>query len=99
LTNALKYSPADTPVEVLASASGDTVHISVRDRGQGIDPRDLPHIFKKFHRPRSGRKAGGVGLGLYITASLVEAHGGRMQVESEPGRGSTFTFSLPVSRI
>jgi PAS domain S-box-containing protein len=96
LTNALKYSPSDSVVTIVPFAKGDQVHVAVRDRGQGIDPRDLPHIFERFHRPKSGRKTGGVGLGLYITRSLVEAHGGRIGVESVPGEGSTFTFSLPV---
>jgi PAS domain S-box-containing protein len=97
LSNALKYSPETSPVQVRAQAQDGAVLIEVRDAGQGIDPRDLPHIFERFHRPRSGRKAGGVGLGLYITHSLVQAHGGYMAVESAPGQGSTFSFTLPMA--
>ncbi len=96
LTNALKYSPDDSPVAVRAQRSGEEVVISVQDRGQGIHPEDQLHIFDRFYRPRSGRKADSVGLGLYITRVLVEAHGGRIRVESEPGVGSTFFFTLPV---
>jgi PAS domain S-box-containing protein len=97
LSNALKYSPEDRPVQVRARTQNGAVLLAVRDEGQGIDPRDLPHIFKRFYRPRAGRKAGGVGLGLYITHSLVQAHGGRISVESTPGQGSTFSFTLPVA--
>ncbi len=98
LTNALKYSPPESPVKLEAQAQEDEVLLSVRDQGEGISPDDLPHIFRRFHRPRGGRAAGGVGLGLYITRSLVEAHGGRIRVESEAGQGSLFTFALPAVR-
>jgi PAS domain S-box-containing protein len=97
LSNALKYSPEDSPVQVQAQAHNGAVQVAIRDLGQGIDPQDLPRIFERFHHPRAGRKAGGVGLGLYITRSLVEAHGGRMTVESTLGQGSTFAFTLPVT--
>ncbi len=97
LTNALKYSLPDSPVEIAVRGEGDQLLISVRDRGDGIAPEDLPHIFRRFHRPTMGRAAGGVGLGLYITRSLVEAHGGSIRVESELGKGSVFTFSLPIA--
>ena len=97
LTNALKYSPDDSTVELSTRSEGNEVLIAVRDRGQGIDPKDLPHIFNRFHRPKEGRRSGGVGLGLYITRSLVEAHGGRIEVQSTPGRGSVFSVTLPAS--
>ncbi|MHB0935889.1 MAG: sensor histidine kinase [Armatimonadota bacterium] len=97
LTNALKYSPPDSPIEIRASREGAQVAFSVVDRGQGIDPDDVPHIFDRFYRPKAGRKAESVGLGLYITRGLVEAHGGRIEVTSAPGKGSTFTFTLPVA--
>jgi signal transduction histidine kinase len=97
LTNAEKYSPPESPVEVRAIREGEQVAISVADRGQGIAHEDLPHIFERFYRPTAGRKAEGVGLGLYITKGLVEAHGGRIAVVSEPGEGATFTFTLPIA--
>ncbi|MFA5515690.1 MAG: PAS domain S-box protein [Desulfuromonadales bacterium] len=96
LSNALKYSSSASPVALTARSAGAEVVISVRDYGQGIASRDLPHIFRRFYRPRKGRKADSVGLGLHIVRSLVEAHGGSIRVESEPGAGSTFTFTLPV---
>ena len=97
VSNALKYSPLKSPVEIRARQEGAAVVISVRDRGQGIHPEDQAHIFERFYRSRGARKAGSVGLGLYIAHSLVEAHGGRIWLESEPGAGSTFFFTLPLA--
>jgi len=97
LSNALKYSAPGTPVWVRARQECDDVVVSVTDQGAGIDPRDLPHIFERFYRVKGERKTESVGLGLYITRMLVEAHGGHIRVESEVGKGSTFTFTLPVA--
>lgn len=95
LSNALKYSPPESSVTLGCRREGEDVLFFIRDRGQGIHPDDLPHIFDRYYRPRGGKRAGSVGLGLYITRSLVEAHGGRIRVESEPEKGSTFYFTLP----
>ena len=73
------------------------VQVSVTDQGIGIAAKDLPHIFDRFFRVERMRKAEGTGLGLYITKRLVEAHGGHIRVESEEGKGSTFSFTLPVA--
>jgi len=97
LSNALKYSPPDTEVEVSAERSDGEVVVSVSDRGPGIPQEDMPHIFDRYYRGRGGRKAEGLGLGLYITRTLVEAHGGRIWVRSQPGQGSTFSFALPIA--
>ena len=67
------------------------------DRGVGIAPEDLPHIFERFYQVRGGRRAEGLGLGLHIARMLVEAHGGRIWAESELGKGSTFSFTLPAA--
>ena len=96
LSNALKYSGPDTPVTVRARRQDGEVEVSVADRGLGIAPEDLPHLFERFYRAKGERGTEGIGLGLYITRLLVEAHGGRIRVESEPGQGSTFSFTLPV---
>ena len=96
LSNALKYSDPETPVVVRARRAGDEVEVAVSDRGRGIALEDLPHLFERFYRARGARKAEGLGLGLYITRLLVEAHGGRVWVESEVGKGSTFYFTLPI---
>ncbi len=98
-SNALKYSTAGTRVTVSARAEDGWVVTSVTDRGPGIPPDELPRLFERYFRGALGRERGeGVGLGLYITRRLVEAHGGRIWVESQVGVGSTFSFSLPVAR-
>ena len=95
LTNALKYSPPETEVAVRAVNAGEEVTVSVTDLGSGIGPEDLPHIFDRFYRSERTRKLEGVGLGLHITKMLVEAHSGRIWVDSQLDKGSTFHFSLP----
>lgn len=97
LSNALKYSSPDTEVSVTAEKQDGMVRVSVSDRGGGIPPEDLPRLFQRFYRAKGTRKTEGLGLGLYITRMMVEAHGGRIWVESEPGRGSSFSFTLPVA--
>ncbi|MHB9108214.1 MAG: ATP-binding protein [Armatimonadota bacterium] len=97
LSNALKYSPPEAPVTVSACREGDEMIVSVTDRGIGIAPEDLPNIFARFYRARGSRRTEGIGLGLYITRQLVEAHGGRIWVESEPGKRSTFSFTLQLA--
>ncbi|MHB9131247.1 MAG: PAS domain S-box protein [Armatimonadota bacterium] len=97
LSNALKYSDPDTPVRLGAWRQDSAVVIAVSDQGRGIAPEDLPYLFERFYRARkTERKAEGMGLGLYITRVLVEAHGGQVWVESESGKGSTFYFTLPI---
>lgn len=98
LSNALKYSPPAAEVEVTARPDDSHVVVAVRDRGQGISPEALPHIFDRFYRAGESRKAEGLGLGLYITRLLVEAHRGQVWAESEPGRGSTFYVRLPRAK-
>ena len=74
--------------------------VSVADTGEGIPAEHLPHIFERFYRvdDARSRKAGGAGLGLAIAKQMVELHGGRMWVESEVGKGSKFSFTLPIAR-
>lgn len=98
--NALKYSPPDSPVRLFGHVANHQIVIAVSDSGIGIPPEQLERIFEKFHRvDRSdNRETYGHGLGLYIARGLVEALGGQMWAESEPGRGSTFYFSLPQAR-
>ena len=97
LSNALKYSPKESPVRIKAEQTGNTATISVIDLGVGITPEDLPHLFIHFFRARGTERTAGLGLGLYIAKMLVEAHGGRIWVQSEVGRGSTFSFTLSVA--
>lgn len=95
LTNAMKYSPADSRVRVVAREVEDAVEIAITDEGIGIPPDEAPFLFERYHRGRGARTREGVGLGLYITKRLVESHGGRIWFTSELGRGSTFFFTLP----
>ena len=97
LSNALKFSPLDSPVE-LRVVDTDTreVRFEVEDRGPGVAAEDQQRIFEKFSRARAATAGGeGTGLGLYIARSLASGQGGRIQVESELGQGSTFMFVLP----
>jgi signal transduction histidine kinase len=95
LTNALKYAPADEIIVTLTPRAGEVI-ISVSDHGPGISPQELPTLFQRYQRTEAGHAhRDGLGLGLYITKGLVEAHGGRIWVESTVGAGSTFSFTLP----
>ncbi|MCP3136128.1 HAMP domain-containing histidine kinase [Pyxidicoccus sp. QH1ED-7-1] len=95
LTNAAKYG-AGHPVVVEAAHEGEeSVRLSVRDEGIGISEKDLPRLFGRFERAVSERHYGGLGLGLYISRQIVDAMGGRIDVESRPGVGSIFTVRLP----
>jgi len=98
LTNALKYSAPGTEVTVALARQDGEIVTSVTDRGPGIPPEELPHMFERYYRGREAlARREGLGLGLYITKGLVEAHGGRVWVESEVGKGSTFSFTLPIA--
>ena len=95
--NALRHTPAGGEIRVIAQRTGSGVEVTVSDTGEGIRPEDLPQIFESFYRGEKSRSrlTGGSGLGLAISRGIVRAHGGDITVESEPGRGSRFTFSLP----
>ncbi|MCE9668861.1 PAS domain S-box protein [Myxococcus stipitatus] len=97
LTNAVKYGPEDRPVLVRAFMRDDEAVVSVRDEGPGLSPEEAEHLFDKYYRTRQGSAADtqGLGLGLYISRLIVEAHGGRIWVESQRGQGTTFSFALP----
>ncbi len=98
--NALNHTPAGGTVRVSAEGAGEAIRVSVADTGPGISAGDLPHIFERFYRvDRSrSRDSGGTGLGLTIVKQLVQAHGGRVWAESEPGRGSVFSFTIPLTQ-
>jgi signal transduction histidine kinase len=97
LTNAVKYSPDEAEIEVRVMEDENAVLVQVIDRGMGIPQEDIPHLFDRFYRAHQGTAhVGGAGLGLYISRQIMEAHGGTIGVESEVGRGSTFTLRLPV---
>jgi len=97
LSNAIKYSPDGGKIIVRGKVEPNQVTLSVSDEGPGIATPDLPHVFDRFYRGDSEltKRAKGAGLGLYLAKAAVEAHGGRLWVESAPVQGSTFSFTLP----
>jgi signal transduction histidine kinase len=99
LTNAVKYSPAETEIHVSAMVSGHELRLAVRDQGIGMDAQELKNIFKKFYRTKRAEASGevGTGIGLSIVEQIVSHHHGRMEVASEPGKGSCFTIILTAS--
>ncbi|MCB1178054.1 MAG: PAS domain S-box protein, partial [Leptospiraceae bacterium] len=100
ITNAIRYSEAGGHVKLIVEEQDDEVLFKVQDQGIGISSEQLPHIFKKFFRTDKAQKmhTEGTGLGLYISQSIVEGHGGRIWVESVEGKGSTFRFALPKNK-
>jgi len=99
LTNAVKYSPPDSLVTVSGIRENGRVHVSVQDQGVGISPKDARRIFERFYRTKTAEQSNekGTGIGLSIVEQIVEQHGGTVAVESEVGKGSTFTVSLPIA--
>lgn len=97
LTNAIKYAPSESTVSVEAAIGRGEVAIAVADQGPGIDPSDEDQVFEKYYRSSTlPESLPGLGLGLYIVRQIVELHGGRVTLESVPGRGSTFAIFLPT---
>ncbi len=96
LSNAVKFTPAGGAVDVSAAKVNGEVRVSVTDTGPGLAPDDHERIFKEFQQTEAGvEQREGTGLGLALSKRLVELHGGRIWVDSELGKGSTFVFTLP----
>ncbi len=99
LSNAVKYSDKNSSIFLNAALLGDQVEINVRDEGRGIAPEDLKRIFDQYYRAKSVPKdTTGIGLGLFISKVIIEAHAGRIWAESELGKGTTFTIRFPIDR-
>jgi len=96
LHNAIKFTDAGGRITVTTGVEGDAVTASIADTGRGIAREDLPHVFERFYKGDKARGGEGTGMGLAIARHIIEAHGGRIRVESEEGKGSTFSFSLPI---
>jgi signal transduction histidine kinase len=96
LGNAVKFTRAGGQITLGAKADAENVLFFVADTGRGIDGDHLPRVFDRYWQARHEDRAQGVGLGLPIVRGIVEAHGGRIWVESSPGQGSTFSFAIPV---
>ncbi len=101
LENAVAHTAKGGSITVAVKQQGNWVEVSVTDTGEGIPAEDLPNIFERFYRvdKSRARATGGSGLGLTIAKRLVEAHGGKIEVQSEPGKGSCFSFTIPVSEV
>ena len=97
LSNAVKFAPRGSEVTLSATERGRDLLVSVRDRGPGIPAADVPHVFDRFWHARRTARVRGTGLGLSIAKGIVDAHGGRIWVDTSEGAGSTFSFSLPRS--
>jgi len=97
LHNAIKFTPGGGQIHLAAEARAGQVCFSVRDNGAGIPAEALPRIFERFYKADRARASRGTGLGLAIARHLVEAHGGKIWVESQEGRGSTFYFDIPLA--
>ena len=99
LTNAVKYSAAETVVTVSLRRESQSMKIAVSDHGIGMDEKELRNIFRKFYRTRKAETSGeaGTGIGLSIVEQIVAHHGGRMEVTSTPGKGSCFTMVIPAA--
>ena len=97
ISNALRHTPAGGEISLHARRTGSGVEVIIRDTGEGIQARDIPHIFDRFYRGEKSRNrgTGGAGLGLAIARGIVRAHGGDIMVESESGKGTQFTFTIP----
>jgi two-component system sensor histidine kinase KdpD len=97
LDNAVKYSAPGTPVIIAAETAGERIVVSVSDRGNGIAEEEQSRVFDKFYRGRKSREQVlGTGLGLSIAKGIIEAHGGKIWVTSEPGKGSVFSLAVPM---
>ena len=99
LSNAIKYSPRADRVDVQIASTSETVTISVRDYGIGIDPKHQDKLFERFYRVSSSQDKTfpGLGIGLYIVHEIIQRHGGTITVESDEGKGATFSVSLPCN--
>ncbi|MGI8824344.1 MAG: ATP-binding protein [Chloroflexota bacterium] len=100
VSNAIKYSPEGGEITVSALRRKDDIVVSVRDEGMGIPEKDQEHLFERFFRGSAeGQDIKGMGLGLYVTRRIVEAHGGSITVHSKPGEGTDLRFTLPLARV
>lgn len=100
VNNAVKYAPSSPEILITINKLADTVKVTVKDKGPGIQPEKLPHLFDRYYRADySGIQFSGLGLGLYISAEIIRKHGGQIGVVSEPGHGTSFYFTLPLNEI
>lgn len=98
LTNAIKYSPGTSEIELTVDVKDEQLHIAVKDQGIGMLPEQLDHVFDKFYRvEETSQRFQGLGIGLYISSEIIKRHGGQIGVNSTYGKGSEFYFSMPTN--
>lgn len=97
ISNAVKYSRNGTSIQIAGVQVDGFFRVSVSDEGMGIDKRDMPRLFERYYRVNNNNNISGFGIGLYLSAEIIERHQGKIWAESEPGKGSTFYFSLPLA--
>lgn len=97
LSNAVKYAPGTNQILVRCAKSGDMVRISIRDDGPGIQPEDQQRLFDRYYRVKNNRQVSGFGIGLYLSAEIIHRHRGEIGVESQPGHGAEFWFTIPLA--
>jgi signal transduction histidine kinase len=99
LDNATKYSPAGTPIRISVEASTDSIRVCIHNQGLGLTESERSMVFERFYRtPGARQNAAGTGMGLAIVRDIVRAHGGYVDVDSEPGVGTEFTIRLPLAK-
>ncbi|MES2809936.1 MAG: PAS domain-containing sensor histidine kinase [Bacteroidota bacterium] len=100
ISNAVKYSPSGTPINIACQVKGNMLQASVKDAGPGIQSAELPLLFDRYYRVKEveAKHISGFGIGLYLCAEIVKRHGGQIWAESERGRGSIFHFTLPIAK-
>src|SRR5665647_1318795 len=99
LSNAIKYSNANTDITLTIAHDLNSITVSVKDEGLGISAEQLPFIFQRFFRAEKARNIEGIGLGLYLCERIIKAHQGRVWAESKEGKGSAFYFSIPLKSV
>ena len=99
LGNAIKYTQEDGEIEIKAEIDGTDVRVSVKDNGEGIYKQDIPKLFKRFSQGTQEKRSISTGLGLYLSKQIIDAHGGKIWLESDKGKGSEFFFVLLDSAI
>jgi signal transduction histidine kinase len=98
LSNALKYSPSESPVYFKLNCEADKAIFEIQDQGIGIDPEDQQHLYQSFHRGKNVGDVAGTGLGLAVVKKCVELHGGNIEMASQVEIGTRFTVTLPATR-